>query len=628
MRSAAVAMADTIVHRGPDDGGIWTNVEDGVAFGFRRLAIIDLSTHGHQPMRSRSERFTIVFNGEVFNHEELSQELRALGHAFRGHSDTEVILAAFEQWGVEAAVTRFIGMFAIAAWDGEESCLYLIRDRLGIKPLHVYHRAGTVAFASELKSIRALPDFKAEIDTDSLASFFRYLYVPAPRSIYRCVYKLLPGHLLRIDNPGVALPESRPYWSLEDASSRGLRAPFEGAEHEAVDALEAALRDAVRLRMRSDVPIGAFLSGGVDSATVVSLMQEISERPVRTFTIGFDVGEHDESEEASAVARHLGTDHNTLRLDGKSALDLIPLLPDTFDEPLADPSQLPTYLICRSAREEVTVALSGDGGDELFAGYNRYLYGSRMIPRAARLPLVSRKLIASGLRSVRPATWDRLSRGFSSLSGSGLRLAGEKAHKLAKLLENRDSAEMYSSLVSAWQNPPIAGSSGLEERSTSVLKDDSLSILERMMLADQGAYLADDLLAKVDRASMAVSLEVRVPILDHRVVELSWRLPERLKLRDGQSKWILRQVLERRVPRELMDRPKVGFSVPLSQWLRGPLRPWAEDLLSSRNLSRTAELDVQAIRELWAGFLARDHNDHLAIWTVLVYQSWYNRWMS
>ena len=579
-------------------------------------------------MPSRSGRFHVVFNGEIFNYQELAAELRECGHQFRGHSDTEVALAAFEQWGVERAATRFIGMFAMAVWDAHSRELLLVRDRLGIKPLFVYQRGGVVAFASEMKAFHTLPCFRPEIDTESLAQYFRYLYVPAPRSIFLGVSKLLPGHILKIRDPAATLPEPTAYWSVEEVARRERTIGFDGSDEEAVDELDKTLLEAVRLRMRADVPVGAFLSGGVDSSITVALMQEVLPRPVRTFTIGFDSAEHDESSEAEAVARHIGTDHNRLRLDGRSALDIIPSLPDIFDEPFANPSQLPMYLICHAARQQVTVAISGDGGDELFAGYNRYSYGSRVIRQAGRLPRGPRGLIGAGLTSVPPHAWDRIQGGVASLlKKESHRLVGEKAHKLGRLLRQPTDADMYLSLVSAWQSPPLSGSSGVDPRTMAILRDKSLSLLDRMMLADQMVYLPDDSLTKVDRTSMAVSLEVRVPILDHRVAELSWRLPERFKFRDGRGKWALRNVLARRVPLELIDRPKVGLSVPMADWLRGPLRGWAQDHLDPARLAEVDVLDVPRIQHAWKRLLAGKTNDYLALWTVLSFQAWRERWI-
>jgi asparagine synthase (glutamine-hydrolysing) len=621
-------MAGTLQHRGPDDSGVWVDADEGVAFGFQRLSIIDLSPSGHQPMSSPSGRYTVVFNGEIYNHLELATELRRKGHTFRGHSDTEVALAAIEEWGAENAVRRFVGMFAMALWDKVDRSLRLIRDRVGIKPLFVYRRRGVIAFASELKGLMSLPGFEREIDTDALASFFRNLYVPAPRSIFRGVSKLPPGHFLEIKDPGGDATPPRPFWSIAEVASLGRQSLFGEDGHEAIEALDAALLEAVRLRMRSDVPVGAFLSGGIDSSTVVALMQELSPHPVRTFSVGFDVSEHDETSEAAAVARHLGTSHQEIRLSGSDALSIIPRLPDIFDEPLADPSQLPTYLICEAAKREVTVAVSGDGGDELFAGYNRYTHGVKLIRQASRLPLGARRAFATALLTAGPGTWDRASAGVAAvLRRKAPRLAGDKAHKLAHLLSESSQPGMYQALMSAWRHPPMRTSDKEDTDTLSGLADHSTySMLERMLLVEQGGYLPDDLLAKVDRASMAVGLEVRVPILDHRVVELSWRMPERVKIRNGQGKWILRQVLARRVPNELTDRPKVGFSVPLAQWLRGPLKNWTNERLDPERLAQVPDLDGEAIQSVWKGFLEGRNNSHLAIWAVAMFEAWRERW--
>lgn len=624
LTSIVDAMSRTMDHRGPDDSGAWSDPAAGIAFGFRRLAIVDLSEHGHQPMRSRSDRFRLVFNGEVYNHIEIAEELRTRGHTFDGHSDTAVILAAFEEWGIEAALPRFVGMFAMAVWDTHARTLTLIRDRLGIKPLYVYQKDGVVAFASELKAVAQLPVFDRAVDPDAVEAYFRYMYVPAPHTIYRHARKLLPGHTLTIADPSADLPPSVPFWSLQEIARASAAHPFAGGDREATDLLEELLLDAVRLRLRADVPVGAFLSGGIDSSTVVALMQEVASRPVQTFTIAFDVAAHDESAEAEAIASHLGTDHHTIAFSGDDAQGVIPLLPAMFDEPHADPSQLPTYLICHAARQRVTVAISGDGGDELFAGYNRYSHGSTLMSRLMRAPVAPRRLLGMAMTRVPPSTWDRAQQLVRR--GRGHRLFGQKAHKFGRLMQEESTAGMYRSLMSAWSQPPVAAVATQTDRMTSIFTRESLSLLDRMMLTDQLVYLPDDLLAKVDRTSMAVSLEVRVPILDHRVVELSWRLPERMKLREGTGKWILREVLARRVPRPLFERPKMGFTVPLAEWLRGPLRSWASDLLSAERLGQSQHLDVPRIQRAWNAFLRRETDDHLQIWTVLMFEAWREQW--
>jgi asparagine synthase (glutamine-hydrolysing) len=618
-------MAAALAHRGPDDDGAWADGEAGVALGFRRLAIVDLSPEGHQPMASASGRFVVAFNGEVYNHVELRRELEAGGARFRGHSDTEVMLAAFEAWGVEGAVRRFVGMFALALWDARLRRLHLVRDRLGIKPLYVHARPGMVAFGSELKALLAGPRFDREVDRDALASYLRHLYVPAPRTIFRHVRKLPPGTVLTIDDARAPLPEPVPFWSAEEAALRGVAGPWQGTDDEAADEAERVIADAVALRMRADVPLGAFLSGGVDSSLVVALMQARSARPVRTFTVGFSERGWDESPHAAAVARHLGTDHTAVTLTGADALALVPDLPELFDEPLADPSQLPTFLVSRLARGSVAVALSGDGGDELFAGYNRYLHGAGAIGRASALPPAARRAAAA-----------LVSGGAAAAEGAGARgllrhrAPGDRLRKVAALLREPDAAAMYRSLVSQWQDP-AAAVVGAREPATpadAALSAPGLPLLERMMLADQLGYLPDDLLAKVDRASMAVGLEARVPLLDHRVAELAWRLPRRFKVRGGEGKWVLRRILHRHVPAALVDRPKMGFSVPIDAWLRGPLRPWAEDLLSPARLRADGLLDADRVARAWRDFLAGRGRGGMSVWAVLVFQAWHQRWLA
>ena len=629
MTSIVSRMGNTITHRGPDDSGIWVEPRSGIALGFRRLAIVDLSAEGHQPMPSRSGRFTLIFNGEVYNHSALRKELESRGCSFRGHSDTEVILAAFEEWGIETAVRRFIGMFAMAVWDARERELTLIRDRLGIKPLFIYQHEGVISFGSELKALQAGPEFDRTVDVDALTSYLRYLYIPAPRSIFRRVSKLSPGHILRIVDPTASLPASRPFWSADDAAQQGLENPFAGSDEEAVDQLEKLMTDAVRLRMQADVPLGALLSGGIDSSTVVALMQSLSSRPVKTFTIGFDQNEFNEATHASAVAGHLGTDHTELHVTGDDALSVIPELAEMFDEPLADPSQIPTFLVCQLARRDVTVALTGDGGDELFGGYNRYITGERLITRLQRWPRAIRQVSASGVASLSPGTWDHMGGLLRPVfpRGGAARLTGERIRKIGDLLRADSTAGMYRSLLSAWQEPElfVVGSEVSQSANTALGAGAAMGLMERMMLADQISYLPDDLLAKVDRASMAVSLEARVPILDHRIVELSWRLPRQFKVRDGRGKWILRQILYRHVPRAMVDREKMGFSVPLAKWLSGPLRDWAGDLLVSGD---TGGLLLNAgVRKEWDRFLAGDSTNAAGIWALVMFRCWQSRWL-
>jgi asparagine synthase (glutamine-hydrolysing) len=630
LRGIASRMTKTITHRGPDDSGVWLDPSGEVMLGFRRLAIVDLSAQGHQPMRSASGRFVLIFNGEVYNYRSLRRDLEAEGCVFRGHSDTEIILAAFERWGIERSVRRFIGMFAIAVWDIERRELSLIRDRLGIKPMFLYHHRGVVSFGSELKALLAGPEFDRTIDITALTSYLRYLYVPAPRSIFQHTYKLPPGHILTITDPDAALPASKAFWSVQRAAMKGAGDQFSGADEEAVSVLEALLTDAIRLRMQADVPLGALLSGGVDSSTVVALMQASADRPVKTFTIGFDQAEFDEAAHARAVAKHLGTDHTELHLTGADALAVISDLPEMFDEPLADPSQIPTFLVCQLARREVTVALTGDGGDELFGGYNRYVSGERMIAQLQRWPRLLRKFSAAGATSLSPRSWNQVRDALRPVfpAAGRTRLFGEKIHKVGDLLRADSPSGMYRSLLSAWQDPEdlVVGGSSDANPDAGLGANDSLGLMERMMLADQSSYLPDDLLAKVDRASMAVSLEARVPILDHRVVELSWRLPRHLKVRDGRGKWILRQILYKHVPPALVDREKMGFSVPLAQWLAGPLRNWAGDLLLSGEDDETLRSTV--VRREWDRFIAGDSTNSAGLWALVMFRGWQQRWLA
>jgi len=627
----ATRMIAPIAHRGPDDSGLWIDQHAGVALGFRRLAILDLSPQGHQPMRSVSDRYCATFNGEIYNYRDLRRELEAFGHRFNGQSDTEVMLAAFEQWGIERAVPRFAGMFAIAVWDAHDRSLTLVRDRLGKKPLYVYHEPGLITFGSELKALLAGPSFDRSIDPAALSSYLRYLCVPSPKTVFKRAIKLPPAHLLTINDARAPLPAPRSYWSLEQVAHDGLANPFDGSEAEATDALEDLLADAVRRRLYSDVPLGALLSGGIDSSTVVALMQEQSSRPIKTYTIGFAEGSFDEAQHAAQVAAHVGTDHSELRLTGDDARTLIPRLVDIFDEPFADPSQLPTLLVSQFARREVTVALCGDGGDELFGGYNRYVYGSQILTRVNRIPRMVRQPVGAGLGSVSAPAWDRLHHLTSAVLPVPQEHFGERVHKIGHLLNAGSMAGMYRSLLSAWQQPEalLAGDLAADLQPDDVpgrIMDGSSpgDVLDRMMLADQLMYLPDDLLAKVDRASMAVSLEVRAPLLDHRVVEFSWRLPQSMKVRGAIGKCILRQVLYRRVPKQLIERPKMGFSVPIDEWLRGPLREWARDLLFSN--AGSSWLDQTAIARAWNDLGDGRPRAGTAVWAAVMLQAWRQRW--
>ncbi len=627
-RECLVRMTGAIAHRGPDDQQVFFDPEANLGLGFRRLSIIDLSAEGAQPMTSTSGRYVMVFNGEVYNFEILRAELVSEGFEFRGRSDTEVMLAAVEAWGLERALDRFNGMFAIALWDRRERRLHLVRDRLGIKPLYYGRVGGSLVFGSDPAAFRDYPGFSGNIDRGALCLFLRHNYVPTPWSIYSGIRKLRPGHRLVLDDPHCAeLPESRPWWTVRQAVTGGAGHPFTGSAAAAVDELEEILTDAVKSRMVADVPLGAFLSGGVDSSTVVALMQAGHPRAVRTFSIGFEDAEFNEAGFAAEVARHLGTDHTELYVSAQECRDVIPLLPTMFSEPFADSSQVPTYLVSKLARSGVTVSLSGDGGDELFAGYHNYAFGHALWNRAQGIPPWLRSPAAAVAKGIPPGTWDRLLHlaGPFTSGGRNFAVTGDRVHKLAEVIGQKDFRSMYRSLVSAWRNPADLVIGGRESLSLLQGLDPDPPIddpIGRMMYWDQMTYLPDDILTKVDRASMAVSLEARVPVLDHRVVEFAWRLPLEYKIREGQSKWVLRRVLDRHVPGELIDRPKRGFAVPLADWLRGPLRGWAEDLLGEDRLARQNLLDPAMIRRNWGDFLAGRRQWHTHLWGVLMFQAW------
>ena len=617
------AMAETLRHRGPDDDGTWTDAEAGVALGFRRLSIIDLSVQGHQPMSSTSGRHVIVFNGEVYNFRELREELGAAGVSFRGGSDTEVILEAIEAWGLEKALRRFVGMFAIALWDRRERTLHLVRDRLGVKPLYWGRRGNLLLFGSELKAIRAHPDWTPEINRDALASYFRFAYVPAPHSIYSGIGKLLPGTIVSIGPEGDA--STNAYWSLAGIRDANKKSPFRGSDDEATDELDRLIRESVDLRMISDVPLGAFLSGGIDSSTVAAVMQALSTRPVKTFTIGFDETAFDEAEDAKRVAEHLGTDHTELYVRPGEAREVIPRLADLYDEPFADSSQIPTALVSQLARKDVTVSLSGDGGDELFGGYDRYLQGRSLWARLGTIPRPLRPLVAGAFKAIPVSAWNALFTLLPAAITPGQK--GETMHWLAGNLAGGDFDALYQRLVSTWNDPEILVPGAAEAASPFWAGDSGKEdVLERMMYLDSVTYLPDDILAKLDRASMAVGLEAREPLLDHRIFEFAWRLPENLKHRNGKGKWLLRQVLARYVPPELTERPKMGFSIPIGDWLKGPLRDWAEDLLSEKRLSGDGLLDPGLVRTTWKRLLAGHPGADARIWTVLMFQAWRHRW--
>lgn len=632
------AMAGAMRHRGPDSNGTWLEagpVSAGLAHA--RLSILDLSPMGHQPMSSGSGRYVIVYNGEVYNYREIRGDLENLGQSFNGASDTEVVIAAIETWGVEDAISRFVGMFAFALWDRQIQSLTLVRDRLGIKPLYVGLQQGLLVFSSELKPIKQIDRFELNLDRDSLTAYLRYGCIPSPYSVFENVWKLPPGHMVTVGEAELAKGEGMkfsPFWSAADSVANGKARPFEGSPEDAVQRLDEVLRDAVASRMVADVPLGAFLSGGIDSSAVVALMQAQSSSRVKTFSIGFGDKEYDEAIYAKKVAEHLGTDHTELYLKGQDALDVVPDLPRFYDEPFADSSQIPTYLVSRMAREDVTVALSGDGGDELFAGYNRYGIGLSVWKMAQKFPMPVRGMARTCLTALRREQLDYLYERLKWAVPSRLRMRtpGYKAQKFAEMINLTDTRELYESLISHWDDPGSLILDGAErQNSRSAIDRESPGVLdesfvEQMMYYDLVNYLPEDLLTKVDRASMAVSLEVRVPVIDHRVVEFAWSLPLEYKLRNGVTKWVLREVLAKYVPRELFERPKMGFGIPVESWLREDLRDWAEDLLDEGRLRDDGIFACGTVRSVWDEHLSGRMDWHFHLWFILMFQAWKAEW--
>lgn len=645
IRSRIQSMTDELRMRGPDGEGIW--VGEGVALGHRRLSVLDLSPAGAQPMESNCGRFIIVFNGEIYNHLDLRCELEAggLSLTWRSHSDTETLLVAIQNWGLERTLRSAAGMFALALWDKRDRRLSLARDKMGEKPLYWGWAGPTLVYGSELKALRQHPDFPKGICREATAQYLRFGYVPSPRSIHPGVYKLEPGCLLEVGgNFPIASPKQplrpgdslaglsiRRYWSLNEAIEGGMDEQFK-TEDEALAALDETLNTAVKRQMIADVPLGAFLSGGIDSSLIVALMQKQSERAVQTFTIGFENPSYDESSYAEAVARHLGTNHNTIVVTNREARDVIPLLQELYDEPFADSSQIPTHLVCRAAREHVTVALSGDAGDELFGGYNRYLWGPKIWNRIHPIPCAIRQGLAAAITAVPVSGWNKLGELHqrTQQGSGGVSRLGEKTHKLAGAIRDVNSIdELYYGLVTVWSDPVDLVQGAIEP--TSTIDDPLPSVLRsepaaRMMAQDMRSYLPDDILCKVDRAAMGVSLETRAPFLDRDVVALSARLPMHMKIRNGSGKWALRQILYRHVPRELIERPKTGFSIPLGEWLRGPLRSWAEELLAPEKLSADELLDPVPIRLAWAEHLSGRRDWTHRLWVILMLQAWRERW--
>ncbi len=626
--SLLAKMGEAIQHRGPDDHGEFYEPNHGVGISFRRLAILDTSPTGHQPMNSDSGRFTMAYNGEVYNFKRVESELAGAGllPVLRGTSDTEIMLAAFEAWGVQSAVKRFIGMFAIALWDHQENCLYLIRDRVGVKPMYYGWFGNTLIFGSELKTLRCHPTFEAEIDRDSLAQFLQFSYVPSPHSIYKNVFKLPSGTILKVNSHGKCEGLTS-YWSLDKAASDGKKNRFSGSRDSAIAELETLLTDCIGLRMIADVPLGAFLSGGVDSSLVVSIMQAQSSIPVKTFSVGFQQGEYDEAVFAKEVAKHLGTDHIEQYVSDQDALDVVPLLPAMFDEPFGDPSQIPTYLVSKMARQHVTVSLSGDGGDELFGGYNRYSVAKKLWKLNQRYPETLRNVMIATLKSLPPSAWESVYGLFRWTMPSCLKVkrVGERIDVLESALAAKGQADIYERIMSHWDSPEAAvvGSQrrtpiGFEAQNFS----NAFEFTENMMLTDMKTYMQEDVLAKVDRASMAVSLEAREPLLDHRLVEFALALPPEWRATQSNTKQLLRDVLYGHVPKELIERPKQGFAAPIGDWINGALQGWADELLDEKRLESQGFLDPKPIRKMLNEHRSGKRNWQFALWNVLMFQAW------
>ena len=626
-------MVDSISHRGPDDDGFWIDEKSRVAIGHRRLSVLDLSSAGHQPMHSSTGRYIIAFNGEIYNHLNLRERLDIESNNSKmwvGHSDTETLLSCFEAWGVVATLKEISGMFAIALYDTNHNDFYLIRDRMGEKPLYYGWSGNVFLFGSELKSIKPFQGFSAEVDRNALALYLKYDYIPEPHSIYKDIRKLTPGSYLKISMNDNGWSQKCPssikrYWSMEDVAKSGKSEnKYTGIEKDAIQKLDDLLSKSVKQQMISDVPLGAFLSGGIDSSVVVALMQKQSERKVKTFTIGFNESNYNEAEYAKEVALHLDTDHTELYISPEQAIDVISRLPKIYDEPFADSSQIPTLLVSEMAKQHVTVSLSGDGGDELFGGYSRYFMANKIWSKIEKIPLTIRKLIAKGITLLSPKAWNFLINSAFKFLPSSFRMShpGDKIYKLSRMLTLNDIYEVYDSLVSHWNNSfeVVIGS---KKRTDDLNKDvDFFHFEDEMMFLDSITYLPDDILAKVDRAAMSVSLETRAPFLDKDVVEFAWKLPLNMKIRDYKGKWILKKLLDRYVPNDLVDRPKMGFGVPIDSWLRGPLRDWAENLLSEQRLKHDGYFHVEEIRRKWNEHLSGSRNWQYHLWSILMFQMW------
>lgn len=611
-------MIAALRHRGPDDQGVWVDPDAPVVLAHRRLSILDLSPEGHQPMMSPSGRYAIVFNGEIYNFLALRSALEKEGAIFRGRSDTEILLASVERWGLEDTLSRIEGMFAIALWDRRARVLHLIRDRMGKKPLYVGWAGSDLVFGSELKALCAHSDFSRDVDPQSLASYLQTGWIVPPRSIYKAAWSLSPGTRLTLDLADLRAPGSdlasriEPYWSVREAAMRARAASAQPSETSAVSSFDRVFENCVRDRMVADVPLGAFLSGGIDSSAVVAMMQRLSPRPIKTYTIGFDDRSFDETQQAEAVARHLGTDHHMARMDGSQALEVVPRLSDLYDEPFADSSAIPMALLCGFARQDVTVALSGDGGDELFGGYHRHVAGARIHARSRWVPGHLRRLLARAILARPSGWWDaRLTR---------IPQAGQKLHKAAQAFVFEDPAGIHRALLSVWADPAAL----IPGASVPDFEPDlpaGLTFSEEMMLRDALTYLPADVLVKVDRASMAQGLEARAPFLDRRMVEYAWSLPPFLKIRGSRGKWIVRTWLGKQIPPALFERPKRGFTPPVGAWIRGPLREWAEALLNPNSL-HACGLEPGPVRRVWADHLTGEGDHAARLWTVLMLAAW------
>jgi len=626
-QNTIVDMISAIKHRGPDDEGFWHESEFNVCLGHRRLSIVDLSSQGHQPMASCSNRYVIVFNGEIYNHLFLRESLKksSIDITWRGHSDTETLLACIDTWGLEKTIKKCSGMFAIALFDKKDNSIYLVRDRMGEKPLYYGVQNGVFLFGSELKALKKHPAFQGEVDRNSLALQLKYNYIPTPYSIYKGIKKLTPGTILKVDASSKyanieAIGSPMAFWSLKEVAINAQSNIYTGNAIEAVNDLDKLLSQSVKGQMEADVPLGAFLSGGIDSSLIVSLMQSQSSSPVETFSIGFEEEGYNEAVYAKQIAQHLGTKHTELYVSAQDAMNVIPKLSSLYDEPFSDSSQIPTYLVSAMTKESVTVSLSGDAGDELFGGYNRYMWTRKIWNKVKYMPSSVRSFIAWGMTSVSPMVWNKILRQIVSMP-----LPGDKIHKLANLLPSKSTEDFYFHLISHWHdvnNVVIGAKCSVTPVVSSSTRLDLGSIEQNMMYLDSISYLPDDILTKVDRAAMGVSLETRIPFLDHHVVEFAFQLPLSMKIQNGESKWILKQVLDKYIPRELMERPKMGFGVPIDSWLRGPLRDWAESLLDESRLKQEGFFHAEPIRKKWNEHLSGNRNWQYHLWDVLMFQSW------